>query len=325
MKTKILKTILNNWPAKVLSFAAAVLLYFITGISTMEERFVTVGVQVLVPDGLTVYSSEFSRIPVTLRGNDEGIWTVREEDILLTADFTDAVDEGIFRKPLVIGRQGNATALESLEIIPDQGTIQVELQRVLAKTVRVNVDTRGIPAVGFQMGMISVIPEEVEISGPRTLVESLTTLSTKPVDLAGRDSNLVSPVEFASLDSRLEVQGGNQVEVRISIEEAVVLTTFTGVDILVLDTPPGLVLSQSLIPGDIRVQGAQLLLEQVRTDQVRLTVDAAEIDGPGTYRLRTRPEVPPGILILRYEPTEVEVDFIQRPNFSLSEAEDEND
>jgi hypothetical protein len=62
----------------------------------------------------------------------------------------------------------------------------------------------------------------------------------------------------------------------------------------------------------VRVQGRQLDLEEVDPDQVQLIIDASPITSPGTYRLSVRPDVPQGFVVLRYEPTEIEVTVRER-------------
>src|SRR5690606_20194254 len=102
LKTDLLAKLLQNWPAKILSFLAAVLLFVLTSISTLEERYITVQIEFLVPDGFALYSSSVSRIPISLRGNSEGIWEIGENDVSIVADFRDVADEGSFKRQLII-------------------------------------------------------------------------------------------------------------------------------------------------------------------------------------------------------------------------------
>lgn len=321
MMISLWKRINTNWPAKVVSFALAVLLYFFAGLNSLEERFITVTVELSLPDQLMVLNRSFTRVAVTIRGTTEEVWNIREDDILIQADFSDIQDEGIFRKPLSISRAGLAATLEGIEIIPEQGIIQVELQQVAQQRVRIVPELRGLPAIGYQIGMLQVIPQEITVVGPRSLVDEITTVSTVAVDLSGRTQDFAQQAEIALPDSRLRVLETRQVDVRIGIEEAVVLTTFSGVDIIVLGIPEDLVLDTAPPTGEIRVQGAQLVLEQVRNDQVRITTDASVVQGPGRVVLRTRPEVPAGILVLRYDPVEIELEFLERPNFNQDQED----
>jgi len=57
------------------------------------------------------------------------------------------------------------------------------------------------------------------------------------------------------------------------------------------------------------VQGSQLLLEKVNTEDFMLTFDCSGIEEPGTYELEVSPDVPRGVLVLKYSPTSVEVEI----------------
>ena len=315
MKIKLLNRITRNWAPKVLSLAAAVVLYFLTGINSMEERFITVQVDYLVPQDFTVYSSSSSRIPVTLRGNSDGLWDIAENDIILSADFRDVQDEGVFRRPITISRRGAALAVDSLEVSPEQTQVDAQIQRYLERRVPVRAQLIGRPALGHELAQVTVVPQETVVGGPRTLVESIQDVGTEELDLSGRTGDFTQRVSLVLPDPRLRSVDSGLVEIRGLIAETIVAATFTGVDIILIDVPDGFVLDSDLGPGEVQIQGPQLVLESLDADDITLVAEAGRLDEPGEYRVAVRPEVPQGLLVLQYQPNEIEVVLTRRGSF----------
>ena len=121
-------------------------------------------------------------------------------------------------------------------------------------------------------------------------------------------------------DPLVRFPGGDVVEFQAIIEESVVLHTFDDLEIIVLGLDPAYAPATPLPEGSIRVQARQAEIDAVRPDQARLVVNASTVESPGDYSLSVRPEVPLGILVLRYEPTTIELSFVE-----AQEAPDETD
>jgi hypothetical protein len=132
-------------------------------------------------------------------------------------------------------------------------------------------------------------------------------VTTEDIELTGRREDFNVRVRLQRPDPLVTFLGGDVVEFRGIVEEAVVLHTFDPVETVVLGLDPQLQLDGQLPSGTVRVQGRQLDLEDTEPDQVQLIVDASAITSPGQYVLSVRPDVPQGLIVLRYEPTEVEV------------------
>jgi hypothetical protein len=259
-----------------------------------------------------------------LRGNSQRVWDIAEQDIQVGADFSDVRVEGVFRRPLVLSKRGNAVGVEPLELTLSTESIEIELQEYQSKSVAVIPQFSSQPATGYQLGTTGVSPEDVVLGGPRQLLEPIDRLQTAPVDLSGRTGSFTQRVELILPDDRLMLESQATVEVRGTISEAVILTSFEDVDVIVLDSPVGLILNTVPNPGVIRVQGPQNLIDQIQPEQIRIVADAGAINGPGVYSLPTRPEVPRGLLILGYTPVEVQVEFIPRDSFPGELNEQDN-
>jgi YbbR domain-containing protein len=244
---------------------------------------------------------------VSLRGESEEIFRILEEDIRAYVDLTEHDSAGEFLEPIRVERLGTARGIEPLEIGVEPVEVAITLEETLQKGVEVQPSLSGFPPTGYELTQYQISPSTVEIQGPRSRVAQMEEVTTEDIELTGRREDFNVRVRLQRPDPLVTFLGGDVVEFRGIVEEAVVLHTFDPVETVVLGLDPQLQLDGQLPSGTVRVQGRQLDLEDTEPDQVQLIVDASAITSPGQYVLSVRPDVPQGLIVLRYEPTEVEV------------------
>jgi len=306
-----LRRLFQNWPVKVLSLAAAVLLVVFNNISRLEERFFSVPLHLQLPEDYVPAAQYPDKVRVSLRGQSDDIFRIMEDDIHAYLDLTDHPNEGMFKVPVRIEKTGAALNVEPLEIKVEPMDVAVELEKKLLKSVEVTPTLTGFPPPGYELGQYTVSPSSVEMGGPRSKVQDAQSVKTEDIDLAGRREDFSVRVRLVKPDPLISFPGGDVVEFRGIIEESVVLQTFQPVEVVVLDLDPQLTIASPLPEGSVRVQGRQLDLEKVTPDQVQIVVDASQVRRPGTYNLSARPAVPRGLLVLRYEPSQIQVRIVR--------------
>ncbi len=300
---RVAQRVFRNWPAKVLSLGAAVLLLVFHDITRLEERFISIPMVLVVNDTLVPASPYPRQARVRLRGETDHVFGVLEEEITAVADLSAADREGEYRVPVRIAWSGTDTRESNLEASVEPDSITVTLEIKLLKSVEVAPSLSGFPPSGYELTQARMTPSAVEIEGPRSRVEGVTQVRTEDVDLSTKREDFTERLRLVPPDDLVAFPGGDIVEMRGIIDEAVVLSTFEEVDVLVTGLDPAFRLVQSLPNGEIRVQGKQLELESVAPTDVQLLINASSILEPGTVRLPVQPVVPPGIAILRFEPT----------------------
>jgi YbbR domain-containing protein len=246
-------------------------------------------------------------VRVRLRGNSDGVFQVLEEDIVAFVDLSEHDSEGVYKGPVEIEKSGTALEVDPLEVRVEPLEVTVALERKIYKSLEVRPSLNGFPPSGYQLSQYRLTPSTVEVEGPRSRVEDLTHLVTEDIEIAGRREPFSVRVRIVRPDPLIAIPGGDVVEFRGVIEESVILHTFEDVGIVYLDLPEDVRLSGAPQTGSIRVQGKQLDIESVAPEDIRLVADGSEVVGPGTYVLTVRPEIPRGLLVLRYDPTRAEV------------------
>jgi hypothetical protein len=295
----------RNWPAKVLSLAMALLLLVFHDITRLEERFITVPLEVQLSSDLVPGTAYPQQVRLRLRGESEQVFRIVEDDLRARVNLRSIVSPGEYRVPVAVERTGLSSDPGTLEISVEPETVVITLEEKAVRSVEVQAGTSGFVPGGYELERTVMTPSTVELEGPRSRIEGLDQVRTEDVDLNNRREDFTERVRLVSPDPLVRFRGGDIVEIRGIVREAVVLQTFEPVELVVSGLDPGLVLEEELPPGLIRVQARQVEIETLGAGDLQLAVDASSVSGSGAIRLPVRPIVPAGFVVLRYEPTSV--------------------
>jgi YbbR-like protein len=306
---RLIRALLSDLPVKVICLTAAVVLFLFHRVNTMTERFFSVPLEVSTPPGLAIASPYPRSVRITLRGSEESVYTILEEDIEATADLENHHGPGVFRAPVRITLRGTAASVQPLAVKAEPQEVTFTLEQLAERKVNVVPDLRGSPAYGYAMVQSSVTPPAVSVRGARSRVQALSSLSTEEIDLSGRTASFSSRVKVLAPGSLVRIVGEGAVDFRATIQESIGARTFDSVPVVGVDIPPHLALREVLPQGTVSLQGSQLALDGIRSDQVRLLVDFSGVRRAGQYTFHPRPETPSGFTVLDWTPREVTVDI----------------
>ena len=304
-----LRGLLSDLPVKVICLTAAVILFLFHRVNTMTERFFSVPLSVSPPSGLAIASAYPKTVRITLRGSEDSIYPILEEDIEATADLESHKSPGVYRAPVKISRRGTAANVEPLEIKADPQEITFTVEQLAERRVDVVADIRGAPAYGYQIVQSSVVPQSVLVRGARSRVQALSSLSTEEVDLTGHATSFSTRAKILAPNALVRVVGDVWVDFHAIIQETVASRTFDSVPMVSSGIPTHLLLRSVLPLGTVTLQGTQLTLDGVQPDQVKLVLDLSAIHRAGQYTLHPRPEAPTGFAVLDWTPREAIVDL----------------
>ena len=305
---KIFEGITHNWPIKILSIAAAVLLFLFNQMATLEERFLSVPLEIRTGEQYIPAENYPHTVRVTLRGRSEEINLVLEDDIKVIADFSEYDQEGHYTVPIRVVKQGSLTHIDPLELQVEPKKLSLKIEKKLSKSVKVEPLLEGYPAKGYELSQYFLTPSSVEIEGLESTIEDLKAVETEPIELDGRKEDFTLRLRLKRPDQFSSFPGGDTVEFFGIVQEKTILKTVENIDLIALDLSNELLVSG--VPGDtqLTVQGNQLMLEKVDTEDFMLTFDCSGIEEPGIYELKVTPDVPQGVVVLKYSPTRVEVE-----------------
>ena len=310
--------IFDNWMAKILSILVAVLLALMYRINTLEERVISIPLTIMTDENYAVTGNYAKNVRLSLRGSEEQIFSVLDSDITAVADFSTASAEGTYREPVQIrfNRQSPLNN-DTLEILVEPENITIYQEEKIIQSLEVNPVLTGFPPNGYELVQYFISPSSVMVQGPRSQMESISSITTEEVDLTNRYDDFSLSTRLIPPGENVYFPGGDIVEIRGVIDESIIIQTLTNQAIITVDLTAGLVIAQALPEISLTIQGSQLTLEKLRPRDFHFFLDCSAISEPGSYVLPIRADVPPGITVLKYFPREVSLTF-------ASSGEEEN-
>ena len=260
------------------------------------------------PPNLTSIDLSVSEVNVTgSMGNVDRVASVQ-----LPLELTGRTESfGADVEPIPVDAGG--VRVEGVDLEPS--TVHVEVVfAVSSQLVRVVVmcactSPSGVLEV-VELTNASAIPSSVRVTGPESLITSLETVRTEPINISNLDrSGFISDV---ALDELSLPQGvtleQSAVEVYVQIEDRRV--AFSQAQVEVLNVAPELraVLTQDTV--SFEVTGPQEALEAYEGASPTVIVDASNLEA-GTYTLPVWVVLPPELTYLNLEPGEVQVTLVR--------------
>jgi len=305
---KLILWLAENWPAKVLSVALALILFVFHEMSTLTTRTMILPLAIETNSALAPGSAYPRNVRVRLRGESDGVKSILENDIEAYLDFSRHESEGQYRAPVQIRRKGSALVPEPLEITVNPLEVSVNLDKRINKAFPLAASIQGNTAAGFELIAYSVLPAEIAVSGPLRIMESINDIKTDPIDIEGRKSDFNVMVNIANPNPLLlSIRGDAYAEFRCVIRPSVPVRNIDGIAIDITGLDLNFECDLGGRTGSVRLEAAQSLLDNFTVQPGFLSVDCSGITGPGTHTLPVNVDLPEGFILIRQEPEEVSV------------------
>jgi YbbR domain-containing protein len=304
----------RNWPAKVLSIVLAVFLFVFHRMSTLEERFFSVPLNVETTGNLTPSSSYPRMIRIRVRGDPNSIYPILEDDIEAFADFEKHDVPGTYQAPVQIRKRGTALGIEPLEIAVDPLTISLFLDHRISKFVPLTANIRGRLDSGYSLSSYTLNPTQVIIDGPSALISNIPELHTDFIDLDGRTGDFSMIVNILNRDPLIVIRGNGITEFRGFISRIVPVRNIADIPIRLKGLDERFAGQSEIRTGSVHLEGgSQGELDRFTPFLDFLYVDCSGIGEPGTYTLPVL-SAPVSGLTMTIDPAEVVVHVLPGEN-----------
>lgn len=216
MKKLFKKIILRDWPVKVICILAATILwvYVASGQSTIGKFPSKIPIKANnVQAGLTaIYDDKEIELQIMA---DPAVWNKLSADSFSASVDLSGLKEGTYE--LNVGVVSTVEGVQIVRRTPEK--ILVSLEPITKKTVSVGRRIQGSAAEGMVAGAVTFNPAEVEVSGPRSIVNSITE-AVAVIGLNGEATDFEKMIKLSAFnDKNEEVSGAifNPMEIRASV------------------------------------------------------------------------------------------------------------
>ncbi len=292
----------GNWSIKILALAAAVLLFFYNQITSLEQETYSVPLEVHVADELSLASDLPDSVLVTVRGSEEAVGGLSGGTLRARVNATRYTEPGRYTITVDAAVQANQAESQAVDLQVQPASVTLELDRTLRSTVEVNPNLQGFPARGFELDRSFVSPRTVEIEGPERYISSRKSIGTEPVDLTARTEPFSTEVALRPPNDFIRVRGGDSVQFHGVINEIMVETWFSGVNVSVINVPDEFEVIGDSGTGQMQLRGALLVIESLETAELSFEADASEVTEAGPQELDLVPVAPENVEVLDFRP-----------------------
>jgi len=297
-----LERLFADWPAKILSLAGALALFFFYQLNKLEERPLSVPLVVASNDDFVPASQYPRTVRLVLRGESNAIFAVLEGDLEATLDLRSYTSAGVWRVPVRIEKRGSALGIDPLEISVDPSDVAIMIEPRIVREIQVVPSFRGYLEPGYELAGFKLVPSTIEVAGPAGVMEKLADAATEPIELTGRSGNFSVRTKIAIRDPLVGLLSSNVIEFEAEVRKALIFRNYQDLDVSFIGLTQGLILRTAAPIGSARVAASSIELESFVPGPGALEVDLSNITQPGVYTVAVIPRFPEGFDVESWSP-----------------------
>jgi len=296
----------KDWLLRLLSlFFACLLWYFVVGEDKVDTSIYIPVEIVNLPRELVIANQFKKQVEVSVSGPRGLIDSLRRQRINRTVNLAKATPG-----TMVVRNEPEAISLpRGVNILRIQPThITLMIDRLVEKTLPVELKVTGHPAEGYELISAQVEPPIITISGPQTTLGPETQFLTEPLDISGLDSSVTKQVPLRLAPAVIDLIGETVVSARVVVKEKTTPREFGAVPLTVAQGDPRL--GYQFAPATVTVT-AKVPLSQVHDparllSKIRATINVAGLS-PGRHKVFTEVNAQEPLIVQGFTPKTVVV------------------
>lgn len=299
----IKKIVTGNMPTKLMALVMAVTLWLYAINRHTGDLTEVVGLTVAVPEGIAILEQETEEITIHLRGPQNVIDTVEDmiKDRKIQARYVvqespDVIEDEIKQAIFITEEHLDLpNAVKLVSVYPEK--VDIVLGKLQKKKLKVSLQKKGEPAIGYVIANEFIFPGEVEVTGPLNILKEASFINTVPVDIGGitGEQNRTFPWRIV-IDQKVAIKRGDKtvsvpvvcnedVRVWLQIVEQQDTRLFEKIKIKIIgpaENHYAIKLQDEF--ANVKVKGPKLLLDKLNAEDVVLYIDVTSLKPPGPYK-----------------------------------------
>lgn len=322
MKIKELynKTI-ENWPVKAICILLSIMLYCFYTLSLKDSRAFIVPLKIEASNGIVPAGSYPTNVKVTLKGKTEEISSIRESDVRAYLDLNYLSKDGVYNLPVLISLPKEALLLDTLEVKVSPQNVDLTVEQQISSFVKVNPLIKGEVAPGFEIKNITVTPDFVEISGPRSMVKNRSGIQTRAVSVKNAETSISSLVSLENLGGLLKLKTDEDISLTVEIAPIIQTKKYENVSLALENIPSDFDATPQKAIFSITLKGAQKELENLKAENIVLKANCINIQEEGTFEFPIEYKNPSDIEVIEITPKNVLVSIKKKEIKPAAEKE----
>ena len=294
-----------NFFYKIFALLLAALSWFLIQGREIIEINRQLDVTIIVPQGYGVKGETTFSKDATIRGSRAHL--ARFDNNPLEAEVR-IVRQSSGRYRVRLSKEHVRNWNEQVSLTVHEPYIRVEIDKLLQRTLPVEVLLQGVPADNYIVAKNSVEPAEVTVSGLQAVIAGLQKISTLPVDINGLQKNKRVVVGLAGAETGL-THSVKEVTVTLQVGEKKINKIFEGIVVEVVDGFYHTKVKPQKVA--IMVQGVPAVLSFIDSGAFQAFVDVDDLS-PGKHERKIKAKIPAETVLIEIKPANAFVEISDR-------------
>jgi len=269
----------KNIGKKIIAIAIAIAIWFVVSIESNVERNISIDVNYKdLPAGLVITNVPPEKINLVVRGPRSLLSSLSPRSFVFTLDLSH-VSKGPSKFDIRTDQINPPKGSQVTGVSPAE--INVDVDELAKKEVKVNPVIKQ-PETGYEVvGEPEVTPKTAIISGPKSIVSKIDSLSTDTVSTKGEKSNFTIEVPLRTTDRLVKVEGDKTVRVAIDIMETTLEKEFKNLDINFVNFENLNFEPRGSVKARLAFEGPYSVIRKLNSDDIEVFVDVGDLKSKG--------------------------------------------
>jgi YbbR domain-containing protein len=286
---------------KILAIALAALLWLVVAGEQIVDRALRIPLEFTnLPSQLEIVGEPPNVVDVRVRGSSGALSRIAAGELVAVLDL-----RGARPGPRIFHLGGSDVrapfGVEVVQVAPSN--LSIAFERSASKVLPIVPEVEGEPAPGFEIGTVTADPPTVEVVGPASVLDGLTSAMTEPVSAAGASGPVTESVGVGVTHPAARLRVPDPVRVTVTIVPAQHRWAVAGVPVTVVNGSGAVTVTPAVVT--IHVFGPR---DSMAADAGAFDV-SVDVGGlrPGEYEIPVRVALPPRVGVTRIDPADVRV------------------
>lgn len=305
--------LLDKWLPKIICFLIAIILYLFFQVTLVEKKTFIVPLNVDDQGMVTSLSKLPASVSVIVRAKSDVLNSISASDFSARLMLIEYTESGKYEIPVSINLSDKLLETDPLEVRVKPEYITADLERKVAKFVRVVPSIAGEVAHGYEISEINVVPSYAEIIGPESHVRKIDYIDSTKVIVSNANTGFSAEAEYLPVNNIINVVDKGPYKVTVSVNQIVTDRLFTDIGILLYNLNSGLKVQGEMNKVSVRLSGTLLNLERFSPALNLASVDLSAIKEPGEYELPVVYEVPANYSLVNVSDEVIKIKIEKNP------------
>lgn len=296
----------HNFWLKILALIIAAVVWLIGSSRVYEPRNRVVPVNLKLAPGMTVKEITPPTVTVTLAYPREfqGMIDREKSEVKVVHNLLETREPGKIVFTLSARDVQRPARVQVVSVSPSR--ITAEVDRLVEKVLPVKVVYKGAPSSGYRIAGQSVIPPEMRVPGPESLLKKIGAIETEPVNVMGREITFEERVRLKPVGPYSDADL-KPVSVIVILRPELKKWDLPGVQVDLLkgaDQAEAIGIEPKKV--DLYLKGREDAVEALTAADVKAYVNIVGLPA-GSYELPLQTKLPAGIVLDRATPPIIKV------------------